>query len=790
MTAHANLFSNDKKEEEMPIPFGREESVRFVFSKLVGNPEHGPQSCALIGPPFIGKSKVLDCIVNPSVQIFYGLDQKIIYPIRLDCAEIPLTRTDAFKQLGELAGNVIVKVWNLQNDSMIGIMSALRQTQNVEEAKNRFEDLLIEVNSSGHSLVYVLDNFEKLLSLFVESDIQFLRDIFSNYRHALVVAIPKPLIDLTPKTYPSQFYLIFRHHSLGLYSEKQAEKYLLDKFCSSDIKLDDDEVNIMLRQAGYHPHILQIYSTLLLNKKRDNQVFVLSEQTTHVIEREALNILNKDFTKLWQALDYDRQSVLLALAKGFLVEEENIKALQSLESEFGLVFRRSGHFLLVGELLKVFITSQTSLINQLAKTDYYLAGINALEQLKDSQYWGTDPIVFYKQAFCEFSREKPDYYSSMEMICQAYEYFLDVIVKRLELKTKHVYSGDDLLDKVDYLAQVLGLEKEIVDFLKGYWFILKKVSPNRIDNETYFQSIFRFYVLSGVIQLLVNTPSRYSVLQNLTALDTEYQILEKKEMTDHSVIYKARHRLIETRCVAIKSVALDKSNANVTIEYQNRLIREGVIVAKLNHPNIGKLYHVMLDPVSLILEWVEGESLEEYVGEGKKHLSQKEIINIGIKLADALTYAHTLNVTHRDIKPQNIILRSKDDPVLIDFDISRAPNLATISKDEDGKYGYRGTLEYSSPEQFTAPQSVGAPSDIFSLAFVLYKLITNKNPFELGNLPSMYENERFPKLLQHNIHPHLFSILCSCLSQIPYERLDAKTLSRELKSFQKMVNED
>jgi serine/threonine protein kinase len=219
-------------------------------------------------------------------------------------------------------------------------------------------------------------------------------------------------------------------------------------------------------------------------------------------------------------------------------------------------------------------------------------------------------------------------------------------------------------------------------------------------------------------------------------------------------------------------------------QLQKNLLREARILANLRHTHIGQVYDIILEPLGIVMEWVEGPQLQEII-DAAKQLLLTDVINVGIEIADALRYAHTQRrpVIHRDIKPSNIMLTDDEErkSVLIDFDIASASGYETISLLEDGSRGYIGTLEYSAPEQLRK-EAVGPLADMFALGVVLYELLADQRPYELGNDPSLYEGGHFPEPERSDIPEPLYQILCKLLREKPDQRPDAKTLKEELQN--------
>ena len=163
-----------------------------------------------------------------------------------------------------------------------------------------------------------------------------------------------------------------------------------------------------------------------------------------------------------------------------------------------------------------------------------------------------------------------------------------------------------------------------------------------------------------------------------------------------------------------------------------RFDREIRIAAKLQHPNIlglfdsgeadGLLYYVM--------PFIYGESLRDRLN--REHMLPVDFaVHVALEVADALGYAHSLGIIHRDIKPENIML-SGDHALVADFGIARAASAAGSSAKLTETGMAVGTPLYMSPEQAVG-EHVGPTADLYSLACVLYEMLTGHPPFTGSN---------------------------------------------------------
>ncbi|WP_220207220.1 protein kinase domain-containing protein [Reticulibacter mediterranei] len=278
------------------------------------------------------------------------------------------------------------------------------------------------------------------------------------------------------------------------------------------------------------------------------------------------------------------------------------------------------------------------------------------------------------------------------------------------------------------------------------------------------------------------------VLQVGQKLWNQYQIVKIAGKTAHSQVVKAWDEALQ-RDVAIKFFYLSQ---NYTVERANQLrrflLREARILVKMRHQNIAEVYHVIPSAPAMVMQWVEGQSLQDIFLD-EEEMPVADIIKIGIILSDALQHIHEKGIVHRDIKPNNIILTEQNEriPILVDFDIARSLHMETITRQEDGSFAYVGNPSYSAPEQFTSPATVGPPADIFALGVVLYEAFTHELPFFWGNSPKKY-NGYLPIPERNAIPDQCYTLLCMLLQQQPERRPDAFQLKKQLQALMDFAN--
>jgi tRNA A-37 threonylcarbamoyl transferase component Bud32 len=195
-----------------------------------------------------------------------------------------------------------------------------------------------------------------------------------------------------------------------------------------------------------------------------------------------------------------------------------------------------------------------------------------------------------------------------------------------------------------------------------------------------------------------------------------FRVLERIGSGGMGTVYRAFDERLQ-RSVAVKEVAAEPQ----------RVLREAQAAARLNHPGIVTLYELgEVDGRALLVsELVPGETLDELLAGGL--LADRDVAELGTDLCEALAHAHSRGVYHRDIKPQNVMVRHDHGhgrrAKLMDFGIARiagAPTLTAVGE-------VVGTLAYMSPEQAEG-EVAGAQSDVYSLALTLYECWAGVNP--------------------------------------------------------------
>ncbi|WPL16651.1 Serine/threonine-protein kinase PrkC [Thiorhodovibrio winogradskyi] len=210
-----------------------------------------------------------------------------------------------------------------------------------------------------------------------------------------------------------------------------------------------------------------------------------------------------------------------------------------------------------------------------------------------------------------------------------------------------------------------------------------------------------------------------------------YTILRELGRGGMAIVYLARQDRLG-RQVALKVMEPVPGAGD---DFSARFIKEGRIIAHLQHPRIVTIYD--LDSVGDLhyfsMEFLPNGTLADKINAG---LSQAAAIDILRRVAQALSIAHDNGVIHRDIKPQNILFRADGTPVLTDFGIARAASTGVDATALTNVGMIVGSPRYMSPEQ-SMSRPIDARSDLYSLGCVFYEMLTREQPYQAGDVISL-----------------------------------------------------
>ena len=251
-----------------------------------------------------------------------------------------------------------------------------------------------------------------------------------------------------------------------------------------------------------------------------------------------------------------------------------------------------------------------------------------------------------------------------------------------------------------------------------------------------------------------------------------YQILELLGEGGMATVYKAYDTRLE-REVAIKVIRRDAFSPDDMDMMLKRFEREAKSLGRLSHPNIVGVidYGEHEGSPYLVMVYLSGGTLKERLG---KPMPWQEAIQLLLPIAHALDYVHDRNIINRDVKPSNILMTEKGQPMLTDFGLVKIfgeheKDATSLTSSGTGL----GTPDYMAPEQWTGEPTT--QSDLYSLGVVLYEMITGYRPYTADTpagvlLKQATESLPLPKQYIPDLPKDVESVLLKVLAKEPRDR--------------------
>ncbi|MFP4415850.1 MAG: protein kinase domain-containing protein [Chitinispirillaceae bacterium] len=251
------------------------------------------------------------------------------------------------------------------------------------------------------------------------------------------------------------------------------------------------------------------------------------------------------------------------------------------------------------------------------------------------------------------------------------------------------------------------------------------------------------------------------------------ELIEKINEGGTAYIYRGYNSRFELdRVVKILKPALAEDE-----EFYYRFTQEAQLTARLDHPNILRVYDTgeVEGYFYIEMEHIAGQTLRSYI-QSNPRISERDVLRFAIQIAKALEYAHHVaiesphkgqikGILHRDIKPENIMILPDKSVKLMDFGAAKPLNITSSTM----QGMIVGTFHYMSPEQLMG-EELDVRSDFFSLGIVLYEVLTGQKPFTANNLTQLIEKIKeckfpAPTKIRPSISPMTEELVLQLLSK-------------------------
>lgn len=273
-------------------------------------------------------------------------------------------------------------------------------------------------------------------------------------------------------------------------------------------------------------------------------------------------------------------------------------------------------------------------------------------------------------------------------------------------------------------------------------------------------------------------------------------LLERISVGGMAEVYRAKPFNVPDvdRYLAVKRILPNLAEDD---EFINMFVDEAKIAIRLNHPNICKIYELgrLAESPYIVMEFIAGQdilSIQKRLRQKRRVMAVSQAVFVAARMADALYHSHNvedeegrlLELVHRDVSPQNILVSYAGDVKLIDFGIAKVATQST-----ETRVGVlKGKFSYMSPEQVTG-SGIDARADLFALGTVLYEMLTGRRLFhgesDFHTLEQVREARISPPSTLNSLIPEaLDQIVLKALGRLPADRFqDGQAMAAALESF-------
>jgi tetratricopeptide (TPR) repeat protein len=354
-------------------------------------------------------------------------------------------------------------------------------------------------------------------------------------------------------------------------------------------------------------------------------------------------------------------------------------------------------------------------------------------------------------------------FESLNMLGQCFfeKDFIDVAIRRLKKAIEVKKITDDLKETYYFLGRCYEKEGDLKSAKEMYREVVL-LHYNFLDAKERFEKLSR-PEKTWLDEAITSEYRKGEFLGLEERARARYRILSEIGRGGMGIVYKAEDVYLE-RIVAMK-ILPEELNSNP--EAVKRFIQEARLAASLTHQNIVNIYDVgeEIGRRYISMEYVEGGNLRDKIEKEEIHIDV--IIKIMKEVCEALNFAHSKGVIHRDIKPDNILLTKDGRVKITDFGIARMFGAqADITKTK-----IIGTPIYMSPEQIKG-EEIDERSDIYSFGIMFYETITKKPPFSKGDIRYQHLNvtPEPPSKIRQDIPEKIEEIIMKCLAKNKEQR--------------------
>jgi serine/threonine protein kinase len=254
-------------------------------------------------------------------------------------------------------------------------------------------------------------------------------------------------------------------------------------------------------------------------------------------------------------------------------------------------------------------------------------------------------------------------------------------------------------------------------------------------------------------------------------LSGRYKIEEMLGQGGMSAVYRAQDPNLR-RVVAVKLI---HSHLSDNPDFVRRFEEEATAVARLRHNNIIQVYDFNHDGSTfyIVFEFIPGETLQDWLrrlNQEKRLMPLDDAIRIAATTAEALEFAHQQGLIHRDVKPANVMINVRGEPILMDFGIAKIVG----GTQHTATGAVLGTARYMSPEQVKG-ERVDARTDLYALGVMLFEMLGGRAPYQSDSVMTMmmmHVQDPIPNVLdlRPDVPPHVVAVLNRALAKRPEER--------------------